>query len=80
MPNLHIRTINRELDARDEGSDYPDVEAARLAGVRSAGSIVLDNLCNGGRNDAVEVRIEQSDGAVVERFVISSSVSELRIA
>ena len=78
MPFLHIRTVNNELDARDEGLDYPNMESARKAGVHAGGRIALSEINAGKPAAIIEVRLEQPDGELVDRFAISSSVGDLK--
>ena len=78
VPFLHIRTINTELDARDDGADYADIDAAKKAGVHAGGRIALSELKNGRASTIIEVRLEETDGSLVDRFAVSSSVGDLK--
>ena len=78
VPFLHIRTINAALDARDDGTDYVDMEAAKRAGVHAGGRIALSEIKNGRLSTIIEVRLEQTDGSLVDRFAVSCSVGDLK--
>jgi len=78
MPFLHIRTINTTIDACDEGADYADMAAARKAAVHAGGRIALSELNAGIKSTIIEVRLQEPGGELVDRFAVSSSISDLK--
>ena len=77
MPRLFIHATNSKFHSVDEGADYNLPEAALALGIQGAVTILFDELEQGERNAAVEVRIETEDGTPVLRSVVSISVSSL---
>ena len=77
MPLLFIHATNAEFDARDEGSEYDNPEAALEAGVRGALALATDEIVCGARNVAVEISVEQEDGTSMLRSVVTVTVSPL---
>ena len=75
MPLLFIHAVNAEYQSRDNGSEYAQPEDALAIGVRSAAILVADEVGKGMPSAAVEVRIEQEDGTIRLRSVVSLSVA-----
>ena len=78
MPFLHIRTINKNIDACDDGRDYADLGKARKAAIYAGGRIALSELNEGCTSTIIEVRLEETGGGLVDRFAVSTSVSDLK--
>ena len=77
MPLLFIHATNSMFESRDEGAEYDLPEVAMALGVRSAITILADEIHQGERNAAVEISIEAEDGTQVLRSVVAVSVSPL---
>lgn len=77
MPLLFIHATNAEFESRDDGVDYDTPEQALAAGVESAIGIVAEEVQNGLTSAAIEVSIEQADGTVVCRSVVTLCVAPL---
>ena len=77
MALLFIRAVNAEFISRDEGAEYSSPEVALAHGVRSAATLVADEIGNGRTSVAVEVCVEQEDGTALLRSIVSLSVAHL---
>ena len=77
MPLLFIHARNSEFSSCDEGAEYDHPEAALASGVRSAITIVADEVNRGGLSAAVEISIELEDGTQLLSSVVAVSVSPL---
>jgi len=74
---LIVHTANAFFQSSDRGRDYDSLDAARKAGIAAASDIARGELDSGKDTAAVEVTLKDRDGAVVARFVVSSSVADL---
>lgn len=78
MSLLFIHTTNSAFDSRDDGGEYDRPERAMAAGIRSALRIATDEMQDGRASTAVDVRIEQEDGTVLLRSILTVAVSPLQ--
>ncbi|WP_237482858.1 DUF6894 family protein [Lichenibacterium dinghuense] len=80
MPLFSIQLRNSEFYARDDEAEHDSAEAALAAGVYSAMRMATDEIARGCRNAAIEVIVEQDDGAPLLNSVVAISVSPLIVA
>lgn len=76
MPTFHVHVLNREFEASNS-VEAPDVERARIYGLRAALQIGTDEVCNGVSFFGAEVRVER-DGQVEERMLVGIGSSQLK--
>ena len=79
MPLFSIQLRNSEYYSRDDEAVHDSAEAALAAGVDSAMRMATDEIARGCRNAAIEVIVEQDDGARLLNSVVAISVSPLTI-
>ena len=77
MQPFRIHMINSEFQSCDD-SEHDSLEAALKAGIAAAAKVATEAIAAGHQNSAVEIRIEQN-GEVVERRVLTFSVSDLMV-
>lgn len=77
MSKLYIHIVNSTFHGRDGGGEYDKPADALIPGIDSAVAIAVDEIHKGSANAAVEVRIEQADGTLLLRSVLSLSISNL---
>ena len=79
MPFFIVRATDSQLQASDDGAEYPRPEAALASGVASAIALAAEEIAAGAQNVAVEVSVEGEDGTKVLRSVVAVSVSSLAV-
>jgi len=71
---FHIRD-DQGLVADDEGSELPDLAAAKAEARHNAGNFVMENLRCGQRASGRWVEIADGDGQVLDRFLIRDVIN-----
>ena len=75
MPLYFFNLEDHVRDVDDEGSEFPDLEQARVAGVVFAGEYLSDHpeLIRDGRKFVVDVR-DEADRPVIKITVLASNI------
>ena len=77
MAYLITRTINSSFEVTDVGADYPSVDIAYKFAVESGLAMATDEVKAGKHVGIVEVSVEDTNGRVVARGVVSVASSTL---
>ena len=75
MPDFRMHIVNEDFQASDE-FEATDADAARLAALKSALDIGLDEVLKGKKLFAAEVKVE-GDGQPAKRFIATVGASPL---
>ncbi len=75
MPDFRMHIVNEDFEASDK-FEAADLDAARLAALKSALDIGLDEVIKGKKLFAAEVRVE-GDGQTLKRFIATVGASPL---
>lgn len=75
MPRFFFNLINSERIVDDEGSELPDVEAARAYAITSAREIIREDLAKGELPLSLCFRVIDENGAVAFTLPFSDAVT-----
>lgn len=75
MPRYFFNLINSERIVDDEGSELPDLEAARVSAIVSAREILREDLVKGELPLSLCFRVTDESGALVFTLPFKDAVS-----
>jgi hypothetical protein len=74
MPLYFFHLYNDIISMDEEGTDFPDLDAAHANGIKEAREMMLDTVAEGRINFSHRIDIADASGAVVDSVMFSEAV------